>query len=137
MIRYQPAGSICPTFEAAARLLGCAKLASVARPFAPDKAASILGWRRDPAKLQQQTPVPPHDIAKPLASCRSGTQRKMIAEVRVESSLGSKVGSSRVESSLAGKGHGRRLGPSFLLSKNIDKDGLRRYKGPSFIPGLL
>lgn len=99
MIRYQPAGSICPTFEAAVRILGCARLASVARPFAPDKAASILGWRRDPAKLQQPTLVPLHDIAKPLASCRSGTQRKMIAEVRVESNLGSKVGSSRVESS--------------------------------------
>ena len=73
MIRYQPAGSICPTFVAAVRHLGCATSASAARPFAPDKAASILGWRRDPAELRPRTPVPPRDIAKPLASCRSAT----------------------------------------------------------------
>lgn len=59
-----------------ARPLGCATLASVERPFAPDKGASIPGWRRDPAKLRPRTPAPPRDIAKPLASCRSGTQRR-------------------------------------------------------------
>lgn len=59
-----------------ARPLGCATLASVERPFAPDKGASIPGWRRDPAKLRPRTPAPRRDIAKPLASCRSGTQRR-------------------------------------------------------------
>ena len=65
-----------------ARPLGCATLASVERPFAPDKGASIPGWRRDPAKLRPRTPAPPRDIAKPLASCRSLSLSLFLAKSR-------------------------------------------------------
>lgn len=138
-IRYQPAGSICPTFEAVARLLGCARLASVERPFAPDKGASIPGWRRDPAKLRPRTPAPPRDIAKPLASCRSGTQRRknLLNFEGWKTSLSLSLYLSLAKESRSPVKGIHEPAPSFLLSKNIDKEGLRRHKGPSFIPDLL
>jgi len=52
-------------------------------PSAPDTTASSLAPRRDRAKPRPPTPAPRHDIAKPLASCRSETQRTAPSQERV------------------------------------------------------
>lgn len=55
--------------------LDYANSASAARLSGPDTTVSFLAPRRDRARSRPLIPAPRRDIAKPLASCRSETQR--------------------------------------------------------------
>lgn len=70
-----PACSRYPRSWGAAPFLGYASFVWVARLFAPGITVSILALLRDQARYQPLTPAPRRDIATPLASCRSETQR--------------------------------------------------------------
>lgn len=70
-----PACSGYPKFSAASPFLDYASFVWAARLSEPDTTVSFLVPRRDRARSQPLIPAPRRDIAKPLASCRSETQR--------------------------------------------------------------
>lgn len=82
-MRDSPVCSKCPRFSAAALRPDYASFVWAACPSALDTTASSLALLRDRARFRPLTPVPRRDIAKPLASCRSETQRTAPSQERV------------------------------------------------------